>query len=92
MGDGDADNQHVLWNHYQDVILPSEHNPPHFHAYYQGYKAIIDIMQGEIIESDLPTKQVKLVVAWATLHQDELLANWNLASNGELPFKIDPLA
>ena len=22
---------------------PKEHNPPHFHAYYQDYKAIIDI-------------------------------------------------
>ncbi|MCF6270746.1 MAG: DUF4160 domain-containing protein [Melioribacteraceae bacterium] len=22
---------------------PKEHNPPHFHAYYQGYKAVINI-------------------------------------------------
>ncbi|HFE37955.1 MAG TPA: DUF4160 domain-containing protein [Gammaproteobacteria bacterium] len=22
---------------------PSEHNPPHIHAYYQEYKAVVDI-------------------------------------------------
>ncbi len=70
---------------------PSEHNPPHFHAYYQDYKAIVDINTCEISEGNLPKKQSKLVVAWAELHQDELLADWELASKGELPYKIDPL-
>lgn len=69
----------------------SKHNPPHFHAYYQNYKSIIDIINCEIIEGNLPTKQAKLVLAWAELHKDDLLADWELASNGELPFKIDPL-
>jgi len=31
------------------------------------------------------------VLAWAEIHQDELLADWELASNGELPFVIEPL-
>jgi len=30
-------------------------------------------------------------LAWAELRQKELLADWVLAMNGELPFKIDPL-
>jgi hypothetical protein len=29
---------------------PEEHNPPHFHAFYQDYKTIIDINSGELIE------------------------------------------
>ena len=70
---------------------PKEHNPPHFHAYYQNYKAIIDILTCEMIEGNLPSKQQKLVLAWAELHKDELIADWELASNGELPFSIDPL-
>lgn len=70
---------------------PNEHNPPHFHAYYQNFKAIIDIQTCEIIDGNLPKKQAKLVVAWAELHQDELAADWELASRGELPFPIDPL-
>jgi hypothetical protein len=70
---------------------PKEHNPPHFHAYYQSHKAIIDINTCELKDGGLPSKQKKLVLAWAELHKEELLADWELASNGELPFKIDPL-
>jgi hypothetical protein len=69
----------------------AEHNPPHFHAYYQDCKATIDIKTCEIIQGNLPNRQRKLVLAWAELHQEDLLADWKLAQNGELPFKIDPL-
>jgi hypothetical protein len=71
--------------------FPNEHNPAHFHAYYQDFKATVDIKSCEILEGNLPNKQKKLVLAWAELHKEELLANFNLAANGELPFKIDPL-
>ncbi|GMT47606.1 MAG: hypothetical protein IEMM0007_1172 [bacterium] len=70
---------------------PGEHNPPHFHAYYQDYKAIFDILKCELIDGNLPKKQTRLVLAWSELHKDELIANWKLASKGELPFKIEPL-
>lgn len=69
----------------------SEHNPPHIHIYYQEHKAIVDIKTCEISSGSLPGKQTKLVLAWVAIHQEELLANWALASKGELPFKIDPL-
>ncbi len=69
----------------------AEHNPPHFHAYYQEHKATVAIDSGEIIAGGLPSRQSRLVVAWAELHREELLADWQLATNGELPFKIDPL-
>jgi hypothetical protein len=68
-----------------------EHNPPHFHAYYQSYKAIFDINLCEILEGEMPIKQRKLVEAWAELHKEELLADWELATNSEIPFKIEPL-
>ena len=70
---------------------PSEHPPPPFHAYYGEFTAIVDIRSCEIIEGDLPGKQTKLVLAWAALHQEELLADWQLVMNGEEPFKIQPL-
>jgi hypothetical protein len=72
-------------------FAPGEHPSPHFHAYYAEYKAIIDIRTCDIIEGDLPSRQTKLVLAWAELHQDELLANWRLMMNGEEPFKIQTL-
>jgi hypothetical protein len=72
-------------------FAPKEHQPPHFHAYYAEHKATVDIRTCEILEGELPKKQKKLVLAWAELHQEELMANWKLVMNGENPFKINPL-
>lgn len=67
-----------------------EHNPPHFHATYQGQNATFDF-EGNLLEGRMPLKQRKLIAAWAELHKDELTANWALALE-ELPlYKIDPL-
>lgn len=70
---------------------PSEHPPAHFHVYYGDYRAVIDIYSCEPLQGKLPKKQMRLVQAWATLHQDELMADWDLVMNGEEPFKIPPL-
>ena len=40
----------------------NEHNPPHFHASYQGYVATFDI-DGELKEGDMPKAQRKLIEA-----------------------------
>ena len=67
-----------------------EHNPPHFHASYQGYNATFT-MDGELLDGEMPRKQMKLISAWAELHQDELKANWELAMNEQPLYKIEPL-
>ena len=67
-----------------------EHSPPHFHAEYQGYHAVFGI-DGELQKGEMPRKQAKLISAWAEIHKDELLANWELAINEEPVFKIEPL-
>ena len=33
----------------------------------------------------------KLIDAWIELRQEDLMADWKLAINGELVFKFDPL-
>ena len=68
-----------------------EYAPAHFHAFYGEYKAVIEINTCEIIDGELPRKQLRLVLAWAELHQEELRADWQLAMDSELPFKIEPL-
>ena len=68
-----------------------EHNPPHFHSYYQGSKGLFAIDNCSITEGNIPAKQKKLIEAWAELHKDELLADWDLAQNGETPYSIEPL-
>ncbi|WP_045222016.1 DUF4160 domain-containing protein [Desulfonatronum thioautotrophicum] len=69
----------------------ARHNLPHIHVRYQGDKASVAIEDGRILAGQLPGKQMKLVQAWIEIHRDELLANWELAVNGEEPYKIAPL-
>lgn len=69
-----------------------EHNPPHFHARYNEFEAQILISNGNVLEGDLPTRQLRLVQAWTELHKEELSLNWNeLAKNPPSFHKIDPL-
>ena len=70
---------------------PKEHNPAHVHVYYQDYKAVINISTCDLMDGELPPKQIRLVFAWIEIHKDELLADWNLCQNGEKPFTIEPL-
>ncbi len=39
----------------------SEHNPPHFHAYYQDAKGVFDIVSCGVKEGDLPRRQIRLI-------------------------------
>ena len=70
---------------------PKEHNPPHIHVYYQNYRAVIDINNVKLVDGKLPQNKLRIVLAWVELRKEELLADWQLAQNGELPFKIEPL-
>lgn len=67
-----------------------EHNPPHLHARYQGYKAVFNF-EGDMIAGEFPPRQRKLVAAWAVMHSDELRANWELLQRAEEPYRIEPL-
>lgn len=67
-----------------------EHNPPHFHAYYQNNEAMFDF-DGQLIKGQMPNKQASLIKAWTIIHVEELQANWELAMQKETLFKIEPL-
>ena len=68
-----------------------KHKMPHIHVKYQDNEAVISIPDGELLEGRLPSNKMKLVMAWIEIHRDELMADWELASKGENPYKIDPL-
>ena len=77
-----------------DEILPPknrDHNPPHFHAEYNGNKAIVDINAARVIKGALPSRQLKLILAWCVIHQDELMQNWELAKDMKPLNRINPL-
>jgi hypothetical protein len=67
------------------------HHMPHFHAYYQDHVGIYDIEGIERLTGSLPRRQERLVLAWAELHQQELLFNWQTLQQGRPAIKIEPL-
>ena len=69
----------------------SDHEPPHFHAEYAEFKAVIDINQLQMIEGKLPRRALNLILDWAELHKSELLEDWKLCQAKQAPKKIDPL-
>jgi hypothetical protein len=68
-----------------------QHNLPHIHVKYQEEEAVISILDGSVLDGSLKANKMKLVLAWMEIHNDELLADWDLAIKGEAIYKIDPL-
>ena len=70
----------------------AQHHLPHFHAYYQNETEVFSIEPVELIAGDFPRRQLRLVEAWAELHQEELTRDWDLLQAGRRPLPIDPLS
>lgn len=68
-----------------------EHNPPHFHVRFGEYKCSVSITNISVIVGELPKKQERLVLAWAEIHKNELLQNWELCQKDKQPMQIEPL-
>jgi hypothetical protein len=72
---------------FKDTV---QHNKPHVHVFYNEYEASIGI-DGDLLAGSLPVKEMRLVLAWLAIHEEELYAAWNKAVSG-IPFeKIAPL-
>jgi hypothetical protein len=69
----------------------SEHNPPHFHAEYQGSEGIFSF-EGKMIKGNIRSNTVlRLIGEWTILHKLELEENWkNIADKAPIN-KIEPL-
>ena len=69
----------------------NDHDPPHFHARYAEHKAEYIIQTRVLLAGGLPGRAEALVLEWATVHQSELLQNWQRARQS-LPLNtISPL-
>ena len=68
-----------------------DHNPPHFHASYGEYNAEISINDLAVMQGNLPSRVLGLVIEWASQHKDELLANWTRIEKGVTIENIEPL-
>lgn len=69
----------------------SQHKSPHFHAYYQDEVAVFSMDEIDLIAGSIPKRQQRFVEAWAELHKEELINDWDLLQSGRLPLTIEPL-
>jgi hypothetical protein len=57
-------------------LYSREHPPPHFHAIYAEYEALIKILDFEIYAGQLPKPKLNKVISWAKDNQDMLMDNF----------------
>ena len=79
----------IIIRMYLEVGEP--HHAPHFHAYYGEAVAVYGISPVELISGELPRRQQRMVEAWAELHQEGLMEDWQRLQAGQLPHPIAPL-
>ena len=75
----------VITMYYKD------HPPPHFHVRYSGQKAVVTIESLTLLQGNLSPRVFGMVIEWASLHRDELMANWTLAREQRPLKRIEPL-
>jgi hypothetical protein len=68
-----------------------EHEPPHFHAEYQGQEGKFDF-NGRVTIGNIQSRTaLRLIRQWAALHHADLEANWAKMKAGQPLDKIAPL-
>lgn len=68
----------------------NDHAPPHFHAKYGEFEITVNIHDG-IVEGKFPQRALRHVLEWYGLHKEELLEDWELCRQSQLPNPIEPL-
>ncbi len=69
----------------------NDHAPPHFHAVYGEFELRVEIQPLRILTGDAPPRVKALVFEWASRHEAELLADWELARQAQPLVNIPPL-
>ena len=78
----------IVYMYFKDN---THHNAAHIHVRYAEHQVVVSIPDGEVLSGSLPRKQMRLLLAWIELRQDELMADWMLAVDGKQPYEIKPL-
>lgn len=79
----------IVINMYYEI---GRHQFPHFHARYGRYNASFAIVPPTLLVGTMPRRQQNLILGWAEIHQEELLANWQRVAQGQQPHKIEGLS
>lgn len=66
-------------------LRQKEHNPSHIHAIYGDYIGMFSLLDGEMFEGDIPSKEQKLIKTFVLKYGEELLKMWNTQQFSTLP-------
>jgi hypothetical protein len=69
----------------------NDHVPPHFHARYGEFQCSVDIVNNCLLNGFMPKKQLKQILLWAEINEEQLMQDWELARLGKPLNYIDPL-
>ena len=72
-------------------MYPRDHNPPHFHAKYGEFEAMISINNFSVIKGYLPPRALALVIEWTAIHTNELNENWQRMLDQQPFIILEPL-
>lgn len=72
------------------LMIPQQHHKPHIHAFYGDYEAVVAV-DGDLLAGSIPAKQLKIIIGWLAIHEEEVYKAWNNAVRGEHFDKINPL-
>ena len=72
-------------------IFHDDHAPPHFHASYGEYDAVVEINGGRILHGRLPLRVRHVVEEWRRKNVALIRMAWADAIAGRMPRRIKPL-
>lgn len=72
-------------------MYAADHGIPHFHAVYGDAEASIRVAPVGLEEGRLPPRVLAMVIEWATIHESELLENWDRLRHRQPTRRIAPL-
>ena len=67
-----------------------DHGPSHFHAEYGEHEITVELETGLVV-GRFPRRALSAVLDWYTIHQPELIENWERARQEVSLQPIEPL-
>lgn len=71
-------------------MYKNDHNPPHFHAFCEGFDCTVDINKAKA-SGKFPKDKKKIVEAWTILHREELFNSWDSLMRSGKVIEVEPL-
>lgn len=72
-------------------VYHHDHSPPHIHAQYGEFEAILEIATGKVLYGKVPVKALRLLNEWMKRNRADIMKAWDDASRHKSPRRVKPL-